>query len=185
MKHSNNKSISKKNGFTIIELMIAVAILAIVIAFGAPSFGDLIERQTVNGEAQKLAAAFKTARTEALTRAVNVDIAWNNTAANINVSGQDIVPGNIMVIDPADATTPIIHDAPYDHERLTITDDDGNNQIRFDAQGQTTEVVNINIGVCKEAGDDDDSLSIEITPVGRISVLDNDNDGGNGVQIAC
>lgn len=192
LRSKNKKYCSK--GFTIIELMIAVAILAIVVVFGAPSFGDLIQRQTVNGETQKLVAAFKIARIEALSRARTIEVYWNATAANITpYVNAVVVPGNIMVVDPASLTpdtgaapgVEVIHNATYIHPRLFIEDNETNDAIIFDVQGRPT-VASLNlsagdteliIGVCKADGDSSDSQTVQVFPIGRIVTVGNDGGG--------
>ena len=199
----NIKYIQKySKGFSVIELMIAVAILGLLVTVAAPSVSIYIQRSTVNSETQKLAAAFKTARIEALSRTSDIDVLWNSNAGGganvtltINGDTLTVQPGDIAVADfssdiPDDGAAgpglEVLHNTAYRHERLTLNDDDGDNRIRFNAQGRTTEGGNmVTIGVCKDVGDDDDSMSVQISPMGRITVLDNDNDAGNGNQIAC
>ena len=55
-------------GFTLIELMIAVTLLAVVTALAAPAMGDFIIRQRVASQAGELALAMALARSEAICR---------------------------------------------------------------------------------------------------------------------
>lgn len=55
-------------GFTLIELMVAVALLAVVMSLAAPSFRSLLEAQRMRAAAFDLMADLTLARSEALKR---------------------------------------------------------------------------------------------------------------------
>src|SRR5256885_11314686 len=65
----------RRKGFTTLELMVVVAILAILTALAAPSFTPLMERWRVRQVAEDLQATIYFARSEALKRGGNVTIA--------------------------------------------------------------------------------------------------------------
>ena len=56
MKKNNNKK-----GFTIVELVIVIAVIAILAAVMIPTFGGIIETAQESGEMQKVTAAYKEA----------------------------------------------------------------------------------------------------------------------------
>jgi len=56
-----------KQGFTLIELMITIAIVAILTALALPSFQNFIRRNAVSSEVNLLIASLQTARTLALS----------------------------------------------------------------------------------------------------------------------
>ncbi|WP_018410588.1 GspH/FimT family pseudopilin [Methyloversatilis thermotolerans] len=57
---------SAPRGFTLLELMITVAILTVIAAFAAPSFQSLITGNRLTSEANELLAALGQARSEAI-----------------------------------------------------------------------------------------------------------------------
>lgn len=65
------------HGFTAIELMVVVAIVALLTALAAPSFTPLIERWRVRGAAESLQSTIYYARSEAIKRGGGVIIAKN------------------------------------------------------------------------------------------------------------
>ncbi len=70
----------KQHGFTLIELMVTVSILAVIAMIAAPSFTPLIERWRVRGAAEALQSTIYYARSEAIKRGGGVTInATDNT----------------------------------------------------------------------------------------------------------
>ena len=56
-----------KKGFTIVELVIVIAVIAILAGVMIPTFGGIIETANESGEMQKVTAAYKEAYALALT----------------------------------------------------------------------------------------------------------------------
>lgn len=71
----------KKNGFTIIELMVTLAVLAIIFAIAAPSFSGLTERRKLNGAAEKLFTDLLFAKTEAIKRNTSIRVSFTGNGA--------------------------------------------------------------------------------------------------------
>lgn len=69
-------------GFTLIELMIAIAILGIIIGLAVPAMSDFAVRQRVSGQASEVMLALAFARSEAVkqNREIVVLPATNNAA---------------------------------------------------------------------------------------------------------
>lgn len=110
-------------GFTFIELLVTIAIVAILTAVAAPSFNPIIQRWRVRGVAEDLQATLYYARSEAIKRSGNISISaesgdWNNGWKVTHTQGSDTTtlqinaaPSSVTVSisDPA-ATTTIIAD---------------------------------------------------------------------------
>jgi prepilin-type N-terminal cleavage/methylation domain-containing protein len=58
----------KNKGFSLFEMMIAVAVLAIVIAFGVPSFARAIEKRDTVSAAEAIYSQIQLARSESIAR---------------------------------------------------------------------------------------------------------------------
>lgn len=76
-------------GFTVIELMVVVSILAILVALAAPSFTPLIERWRIRQAVSGLESAMYFARSEAIKRGGNITIRKEPTGTN----GCTLAPG--------------------------------------------------------------------------------------------
>lgn len=71
-------------GFTLVELLIVIAIVAILAALAVPSFNTLLVRRSVLSAASSLVSDMRLARSEALRRSVPVTVcslAANSTSA--------------------------------------------------------------------------------------------------------
>jgi type IV fimbrial biogenesis protein FimT len=86
----------KKSGFTLVEMLVTISILAILLAIGAPAFKDLISSGNMVSNANGMIGAFNYARTEAIKRggAVNVD----------QVVAADWTGGIVVWVDADDGT---------------------------------------------------------------------------------
>lgn len=76
----------KAKGFTLIELMITLAILGVILGLAAPAMGDFVVRQRVSSQANELMLALAYARSEAVTRGIDVAVL---PATNANTGWSD------------------------------------------------------------------------------------------------
>ncbi len=66
---------SRNRGFTLVELMVTVAVLAIVLGLGVPLFQDFVSRNRLVATTNELVSAMALARSEAVKRAARVTVA--------------------------------------------------------------------------------------------------------------
>jgi type IV fimbrial biogenesis protein FimT len=86
---ANMRSMSSKReqGFTLLELMTALAVAAVLIAVGVPQLRDLTIQQRITGAAQDLHVDLALARNEAVTRATNVTVCPSTDLATCTNDG--------------------------------------------------------------------------------------------------
>ncbi|MDQ0141070.1 GspH/FimT family pseudopilin [Cupriavidus necator] len=75
MRPLRSRPHERRRGFTLIELMCAVSVLAILAVAAAPSFATLIATQRARGAALDLTSALVLARSEAVKRNATVSLA--------------------------------------------------------------------------------------------------------------
>ncbi len=74
----------KQMGFTLLELLVVVAIIAIVLSIAAPSVSNLLSNSRLNSETTKVVEALNVARSKAVSSHWNTVVAplggsnWNN-----------------------------------------------------------------------------------------------------------
>lgn len=69
---------TKHTGFTLIELMVAIAILAILLSIGIPSFQNLVLNNRIASQANQLMTALNYARSEAVKRGAPATVCSTN-----------------------------------------------------------------------------------------------------------
>ncbi|MFI2813092.1 GspH/FimT family pseudopilin [Microbulbifer sp. JSM ZJ756] len=91
-----------QRGFTLLELMITVAIIAIVAAMAAPSFNNQISNNRSVALGEELTSALNVARSEAVRRGTRVSLCASADGATCSNSWSD---GWIVVVDNATSDT--------------------------------------------------------------------------------
>jgi len=172
-------------GFTLLELMAAVAILGITMAFAIPGLTAMMANNRIATAATDLVAAMQLAKTEAVARVNPTTLCKSNDGANC-AGGGDWQQGWIVFSDVnGDATVNVpvdqlllVHEAL--DQRLTFGGTAGvDTFITYRATGTTT-INNIEaLVVCDERGFIDKSRGILVTITGRGSVMKASDTGQN------
>ncbi len=85
-QHSGHGTLQR--GFTVIELMVAVAILAVLASLAAPSFMPIIERWRVRQAVEELQSSIYFARSEAIKRSGGIVIQKSANTAQCTTSAK-------------------------------------------------------------------------------------------------
>lgn len=108
----------RSEGFTLLEVLIALAIMVMLVTFGVPSFSSFYSGQRVIGAAEQIYNHLQQARTEAVTRNTTVYVnftgsgstTWSYGMSSIN-SGCDLTKtaatdagACVMVVDDGDGS---------------------------------------------------------------------------------
>jgi len=171
---------NRQKGFTIIELMIAVLIIAMISVIAVPNFRDLVERKKIKSNVTKVSQIFIAARSEAVVNSAGRTlVCWNPETTNVDVNDTTIKPNMIvyMVDEDNDLTTEqvIYGEAALVADSLTVTDNH-----------ETT----LGFIYCRDSlqsdGDDsndnDGSFRVEVALSGRAAIKDNSKLNGAGVD---
>ena len=90
MNASANKVAQKlrmsSSGFTLIELMVMIAVLAIIVGIAAPSVSTQLANQRVKSTTATLANALKEAKVESIIRRQNVKVIYDATTTPKTIS---------------------------------------------------------------------------------------------------
>ena len=138
-------------GFTLIELMVTVGILAIVAAIAAPSFDSSIRNMRINGTADQLISAMSLARVEAVKRGAPVTLCPSSDG--LTCSGTDWQVGYLVTEDKTGSATgaPSFDNSGDTDQRIKVYDPTPKDVvvtlasnasfIRFDALGATANAL--------------------------------------------
>jgi prepilin-type N-terminal cleavage/methylation domain-containing protein len=111
---------ARQSGFSLIELMITIAIMGVVLAFAVPNINDFFDKKRVIKLAEAIYSDLQYARTEAISAASNYEVSqaggitvkFNRTDDTTWAIGTSVKPGcNTALIDPtADGACYVIKD---------------------------------------------------------------------------
>jgi type IV fimbrial biogenesis protein FimT len=101
------QSVINEHGFTMIELMVVIAIAGIFSAMAAPSFSSLLASTRLSSQANDIVADVRTARGEAATRGVWVGMCPSHDGgATCSANASDWASGRIVFADTARTGAP-------------------------------------------------------------------------------
>lgn len=164
MTKSSSKC-SGQRGFTVVELLIVVGIIAILAAFAGPSFVDFRDRAAIRAAANETQSVIDNARFEAVQRDRFVTVAFTVTNANVWCVGaiEGRVACDCMVLSAADAGFCSIDRYPAFNPAGSAADIQAPVLLRrvsvFDApdfDGATSFVIDPKLGILEDPADDGD-----------------------------
>ena len=122
---------ARQGGFTAIELMVVVLVVAILAALAGPAFQQLIATQRVKSVASALIESLWVARSEALKRNDNVSFNFTNSGSNSAV-------GDWKITQSSDGTgTAIVQQTGFPTV-VSTTSTDGDLLFTFNSSGRLT-----------------------------------------------
>lgn len=103
IKNSKSKQQQLFRGFTIIEVMVSLAVLGVLIAIAIPSFSNAIKRYRISAIRDELTASLQMARSEAIRRGVQIIVMRNTVNCIFDMpDSQDWHCGWRLVVDSND-----------------------------------------------------------------------------------
>lgn len=177
----------RRNGFTLIELMVGVAVLAIALGAGVPSMSEFIQNSRLSAQANDLLASLHLARTEAIKRNAQVTLcAKSPGAANCSIAaGTGWQIGWVVFVDvnnnrALDAGEPVLDSHGAAANRVAITPSIGNlnlffytsrGVVRYPDPADVTLSVALNgiFRICDGRGLDH-ARGLVLSPTGRVEV---------------
>lgn len=92
----------QSRGFTLIELVVTMAIIAIVATLAVPAWQRSVQRAQVESDIGSLSQALSLARSEAVTQGVQVSVCPSPKKTSINECGTDWHAGWVVYLGDAD-----------------------------------------------------------------------------------
>ena len=162
MNASANKVAQKlrvtSSGFTLIELMVTIAVLAIIVGIAAPSINTQLANQRVKSTTSTIANALKEAKVESILLRQNVTVVYNNSTPKTiklqKANGDEISSYNVsdkstvtQTITPSDVTSIVFQPNKKIADNATViyTICDSGSTNETPKQVSLTNIANVNI----------------------------------------
>jgi len=168
-------------GFTLIEMMITVAIAALLLTIAIPSFEGFITNNRLSTQANAFVGALQLARSEAIKRNLAVTVCKSGDGQNCSSNASGFEQGWIVFADQNDSSNrdngeEIINTnqgMPQGMSLICIVQDtgaacqDGEPAIRYSADGTAT-ASNATLRLCQQKNSNGRRIAINI--IGRVRV---------------
>lgn len=129
----------RMRGFTLIELMIGIVVLAVLVALAAPSFRTMIVSQQSEAIGEDIVTGFQVARSEAIKRGGFVTVCPTDDGTSCGGAWQN---GLLVIVDKALSPTAAIDFEAADRQRYTqfsnenaVITSSGPGYVRYDGRG--------------------------------------------------
>ncbi len=147
MSERADMRVRKQQGFTLVELMIAVLVLSLLLALGAPAFSNMVKNNRLLSEVYALRSILNNARSEALAQRRPVTVCSSSDGvsctneANWNVGYLAFVDNNRNAVvndpnDPAGDRVFMVKDSPV--PSVSIKYSNPANRVIFDSRGNAS-----------------------------------------------
>lgn len=156
-----------QKGLTLIELMVTLAILAIVLSIAVPSFQGLIREQRATSIANEIVSALALARSEAIKRNRSIGVCQANSNANDCDNGTNWAAGWAVVDGSLAAGSRVIRVWQWPAGTATISS--ATQTITFNAHGRRVETANTCVAVSVTSSGQTSTRSITVAPGGAYS----------------
>jgi len=112
-----------QSGVTLIELMVAIAVLAILVTLAAPSFADLAERSALRGASDNVVGVIAAAREESIKRDQWVRVDFKKIGTGFCVGAVTVATSTTAGCDCSSAACTVARfpESERDLHRVTVT----------------------------------------------------------------
>ncbi len=157
-RHRPQKLRMSSSGFTLIELMVTIAVLAIIVSIAAPNISTQLANQRVKSTASTLENALKEAKAESIIRRQNVMVTYSSTLNTIVLTGRNSTVIATYNVNSQSTVSRVITPA-------TVT------QVVFQPNklisGASTEVV---YAICDSGSSNETPRQVRINSIANISI---------------
>lgn len=164
----NSSAADRQRGFNFVELLVTLAVLAILVSLAAPAMNYLITKNGLRAESRKLQDSLNYARAEAVARGAVVTLNNRGNGGDWTAGWDIFVDANANGTFQGGGATPdtMLKTLPAPERTLAMASTTGDNWISFNGSGMLNGGAAIVIELC----DPDaivDGITITISLIGR------------------
>jgi len=161
-----------ESGFTLVEMMITVAVLALVLGLAVPAFTDTIRNNRIASASNELISALTVTRAEAVKRRMNVSVCVRDgltCSANANNWSQGwlIFTDDLAPFGQIDAPTDVVLLASDPTDTGVQITSGGFTAVTFSSRGETT---NATFDITKAGCQGNNHRRLTVQNTGRLSL---------------
>ncbi len=130
--------LNKSSGFTIIELMMAIALAGILAATAIPSYQAMVKNNCMTTKSNALISSLQFARSEAVLRKQDVTIATSKNSSDSDYATNEWGPGWTVSTSVSGVNT-VIRVVELSCSATTFDETTGNGDFTYDSSGYTNE----------------------------------------------
>ena len=157
-------------GFSLIEMLTTMSILAIMLAIASPGLASLTSANALSAAQGELASAMVLARAEALKRGLPVGLAAATPVAGAEFSGGWTIFVDANGNGTFDAGETIVRQQPAFHGDVRVAASGGTTVLEFNGRGFLTPSAMVTFTVCSSMATK--SYQVRVEPVGLADVLE-------------
>lgn len=161
---------TRAQGFTLLEIAVTVAILAILASAAVPSFTQVLAKNRTSGYTNDFVAALNLARSEAVAKRVSTKVCTSADAATCRAAGDSSVlawASGWVVLDTDNNRVLAYHEALSGQVNLTSDV----SSVTFDASGAMTSASQTDFYLRATTCINKDDRLVRLSGSGRISVF--------------
>jgi len=152
-------------GFTLMELLLAIAVLAILTTLALPAFTQFIQNNRLASEANEMVASFQFARSEALKRGVPVQVCSSSNGTGCD--GGDWAQGWIAMADPGGTDEEVLRVWVSPGDDFTFTPTGGT--VSFEPNGFSTANAAQQVEMLLSGCTNDSARRVLVERTGRVA----------------
>ncbi len=169
MSLARTQDMNRNSGFTLIELMVVLAVAAILATTAAPAFWNMIQNSRTTTQANELVTAINLARSEAIKRGERVEICASANPASGECGGVgDWSDGWLVRLEDDSSGIIRVWEAPAG---LNLSVNGGGGSMVFRSLGERVEDGTFTMTLRFDGCTGDQQRRIRVNAAGRTSVF--------------
>ncbi|MEM8661489.1 MAG: GspH/FimT family pseudopilin [Pseudomonadota bacterium] len=167
---------TRKSGFTMVEMMVALLVLAVLLVLSAPGLTDLIKNNRMLSYVYSVRAALNGARAEAIAQRNSVTLCRSADGQTCATAAGDWNTGFVAFLDSDgdnavdDPNELIVISQVIDEDSLTMVYSAGD-AVRFDSRGYAAPGTQGTFTVCDDRGADY-ARGVRVSAGGVVTAID-------------